>query len=273
MATEGHTPKDSERIKASLDRIRNRLLVFSGKGGVGKTTVAVNIAAGLALEGRRVGVLDVDIHGPNVARMLGVEGAAMAAPEGGRLKPVMAPGGIEVVSMAFFTQGPDSPVVWRGPLKMRVITQFLADVDWGDLDWLVMDSPPGTGDEPLSVAQLVPATAAIVVTTPQAVALLDSRRAVRFAELLKLRMLGVVENMSGLICPHCGKEIQLFKKGGGARMAREMLVPFLGAIPIDPAVVDSGDGGKPFVVEQPDSAAAKALKEIVAKIIEAEAPA
>ncbi len=264
----GIDPKDQERLDASLATIHNRLLVFSGKGGVGKTTVAVNLAAGLARAGLRVGVLDADIHGPNTAKMLGVERAEPGISEGGKMKPATSPDGVKVMSMAMLMPSDDAPVVWRGPMKMSVIKQFITDVDWGELDWLIIDSPPGTGDEPLTVAQLIPATAAIVVTTPQAVALLDSRKALNFAQLLKLRVIGVVENMSGLACPHCGGQIDLFKRDGGAQMAREMLVPLLGRIPIDPAIVDDGDTGRPFVVAQPDSAASKAMADIVRRVIE-----
>ncbi|MFO7650006.1 MAG: Mrp/NBP35 family ATP-binding protein [bacterium] len=267
MAT-GVDPKDQERLDASLATIHNRLLVFSGKGGVGKTTVAVNLAAGLARAGLRVGVLDADIHGPNTAKMLGVERAEPGISEGGKMKPATSPDGVKVMSMAMLMPSDDAPVVWRGPMKMSVIKQFITDVDWGELDWLIIDSPPGTGDEPLTVAQLIPATAAIVVTTPQAVALLDSRKALNFALLLKLRVIGVVENMSGLACPHCGGQIDLFKRDGGAQMAREMLVPLLGRIPIDPAIVDDGDTGRPFVVSQPESAASKAMADIVRRVIE-----
>ncbi len=267
----GQVPSEQVRIEENLKHIRNRLLVFSGKGGVGKTTVAVNLAAGLVLRGRKVGLLDADIHGPNVPKMLGTEDVRFEVSPAGKILPIVSASGIRVVSMAMFTESGDAPVVWRGPLKMRAIVQLLTDVDWGELDWLVIDSPPGTGDEPLSVAQLIPSTAALVVTTPQAVALLDSRKAVNFAQLLKLKVLGVVENMSGLVCPHCGKEIELFGQGGGGRMAREMLVPLLGQVPVDPSIVKGGDTGKPFVIENPDSPAAKAMMEVVARIIESEA--
>lgn len=271
MAT-GVDPKDQARLDSSLEKIHNRLLVFSGKGGVGKTTVAVNLAAGLARAGLRVGVLDADIHGPNTAKMLGVERAEPGISEGGKMKPATSPDGVKVMSMAMLMPTDDAPVVWRGPMKMAVIRQFITDVDWGELDWLIIDSPPGTGDEPLTVAQLIPSTAAIVVTTPQAVALLDSRKALNFAQLLHLRVVGVVENMSGLACPHCGGQIDLFKRDGGAQMAREMLVPLLGRIPIDPAIVDDGDTGRPFVVSQPESAAGKAMADIARRVIESASP-
>lgn len=262
--------QEQAKVATALKHIKNRLLVFSGKGGVGKTTAAVNIAVGLAQQGRKVGLLDVDIHGPDVAKMFGIEDAKMGLADKGRIKPVISAYDIRVVSMAFLLQDRNAPVIWRGPLKMRVIMQFLGDVEWGDLDWLVVDSPPGTGDEPLSIAQLVPATAAIIVTTPQSVALLDTRKAVNFAQMLKLRILGVVENMSGFTCPYCGKKVDLFKTGGGAKMAQEMLVPLLGKVPIDPAIVDSSDEGKPYIAGYPDAEASKVMKEVVARIIESE---
>jgi Mrp family chromosome partitioning ATPase len=249
-------------------RIRNSLLVFSGKGGVGKTTVAVNIALGLALEGKRVGLLDVDIHGPNAAHMLGADTLAVTVNDG-RLVPPTGVADIKVMSMAYLLPDADAPVVWRGPVKGNAIKQLIQEVDWGELDWLVIDSPPGTGDEPLSVAQLLPGTFGIVVTTPQAVALMDARKAIAFANLLKVRLLGLIENMSGLSCPHCGKPIDLFPVGEAEKLARELLVPFLGRIPLDPRVVSGGDNGRPILAENPDSEAARAFRTIVARLIEA----
>jgi Mrp family chromosome partitioning ATPase len=198
--------------------------------------------------------------------MLGVEEKRLdISPKG--IKAVEVNGNLKLVSMAFLLEDPDLPVIWRGPMKMKVIQQFLSDVEWGELDWLVVDSPPGTGDEPLSVAQLIPATGAIIVTTPQEVSLMDSRKAVVFARKLNLKIYGIIENMSGLICPHCGKKIDLFKEGGGFRAALEMGVPFLGKIPIDPRIVTSGDDGKPFVSSLPGSEASLAFMKIVDKII------
>jgi ATP-binding protein involved in chromosome partitioning len=187
------------------------------------------------------------------------------SPEG--IKAVQVNKNLKLVSMSFLLQDPDLPVIWRGPMKMKVIQQFLGDVDWGDLDWLIIDSPPGTGDEPLSVAQLIPATGAIIVTTPQEVSVLDSRKAVVFAMKLNLKVLGIIENMSGLVCPHCGRRIDLFKVGGGERAAAELGVPFLGRIPIDPQIVVSGDEGKPFADIQKDSEASRAFREIVDKVL------
>jgi ATP-binding protein involved in chromosome partitioning len=258
--------EEESRIAQRMARIRNRVLVFSGKGGVGKSTVAANLALALSRRGLRVGALDVDIHGPNLAKMLGAEGRKPEVGEGS-IKPVPVGENLTLVSMSFFTGSPDNPVIWRGPMKMKVIEQFLGDVEWGDLDWLVIDSPPGTGDEPLSVAQLVPATGALIVTTPQEVSILDSRKAVVFARKLNLKILGIIENMSGLVCPHCGKRIDLFKAGGGEKAAHEMGVPFLGRIPIDPRIVASGDEGRPFAAGTEDSEASRAFAAIVDKIL------
>jgi len=264
--------KEEERkVTETLGKIKNRLLVFSGKGGVGKSTVAANLAMALAKKGLKVGLLDVDIHGPNIAKMLGVEDKNLYISPGG-IKPVIADQNIKLVSMSFFLHDPNLPVIWRGPMKMKAIQQFLGDVDWGELDWLIIDSPPGTGDEPLSVAQLIPATGAIVVTTPQEVSLMDSRKAVAFANKLNLRILGIIENMSGMVCPHCGKKINLFKEGGGEKVCLEFGIPFLGKIPLEPQIVTSGDEGKPFIIHQPDSEASKALAEIVEVIIKIQSP-
>jgi Mrp family chromosome partitioning ATPase len=254
------------KIGQRLARIKNRLLVFSGKGGVGKSTVAANLARALCDRGLRVGALDVDIHGPNLAKMFGVEGRKLEG-TGDGIRPVPVREGLSLVSMSFLTEGPDNPIIWRGPMKMKVIEQFLGDVEWGDLDWLIIDSPPGTGDEPLSVAQLVPATGAVIVTTPQDVSVLDSRKAVVFAQRLGLKVLGIIENMSGFVCPHCGQRSDLFKSGGGERAAAEMGVPFLGRIPIDPRIVASGDAGRPFVAEAEGSDAARAFSDIVDRVL------
>jgi len=260
--------QEDKKVKLALSKIKNRLLIFSGKGGVGKSTVATNLSLALAEKGMQVGLLDVDIHGPNLAKMLGVEGKRMGAAGKDRILPVLITDNLKLVSMAFLLQNPDLPVIWRGPLKMKAIQQFLGDVEWGNLDWLIVDSPPGTGDEPLSVAQLIPATGAIIVTTPQDVSVLDSRKAVNFARKLNLQIVGIIENMSGLICPHCGGRINLFKDGGGEKAARELGVTFLGKVPIDPNIVESGDNGKPFVSSQPESEATKSFIKIVEKVIE-----
>jgi len=262
------------KLQKQLSRIKHTVMVMSGKGGVGKSTVAANLAMSLAREGYRVGVLDGDIHGPDMPKVLGVENARLTGDEEGNIQPAEALGGIKLVSVGYLMDTPDTPVIWRGPMKHSVMRQFLRDVNWGELDFLVVDLPPGTGDEPLSIAQLiknsegVSAPYAVIVTTPQDVALLDSRKSVEFARTLELKPLGVIENMSGFSCPHCGKAIDLFKTGGGRKAAQDLDVPFLGAIPIDPAIVRDTDEGKPFVTTSHDSTeASKAFQKIVSEIL------
>jgi Mrp family chromosome partitioning ATPase len=253
-------------IQERLCRIKHKILVLSGKGGVGKSTVSVNLAVALAMQGRKVGLLDIDIHGPNVPKMLGVEGMRVGG-DPNTLEPYSWSDNLKLMSIAFLLKTPDSAVIWRGPLKYGVIKQFLRDVDWGDLDFMIVDAPPGTGDEPLSICQLIEdADGAVVVTTPQDVSILDVRKSVNFCRQLKTPVLGVVENMSGFVCPHCGKTTDLFKKGGGEKMAEELGVPFLGAVPIDPSVVEGGDSGEPVVKSAPDSGVAKAFMSIVEKL-------
>ena len=255
-----------------LSHIRHKVMVLSGKGGVGKSTVAVNIARALAAAGRRVGLLDVDVHGPSVPRMLGLEGQGVRI-EGETIVPVTA-AGLKVISLGFMLPERDAAVIWRGPMKMNVIRQFLADTAWGDLDYLVIDSPPGTGDEPLSVAQLVEgADGAVIVTTPQEIALADVRKSINFCRQLDLPVLGVVENMSGFACPACGEVTPLFGSGGGERMAREMGVPFLGRVPLDPAVVQAGDAGVPVVQPGAEGPTAEAFEAIVGPLLALDAGA
>ncbi len=235
--------------KASI-RVKHVILVLSGKGGVGKSTVSVNLAYALASHGYQVGILDLDIHGPNIPIMLGIQDHRLQA-IGNMIQPVRITGNLSAMSMAFLLQDVSTPVIWRGPMKMAAIRQFLEEVDWGDLDFLVVDLPPGTGDEALSIAQLAPnVSGAVIVTTPQDVATIDSRKAVKFVQLLQIRVLGIIENMSGMICPHCAKEIDLFGKGGGEKAAKEIGVPFLGAIPIDPEMRKAGDEGRPFIIRR-----------------------
>jgi len=259
--------EEDKRISETLNKIKNRVLVFSGKGGVGKSTVAVNLALSLSERNLKVGLMDVDIHGPNLPKMLNVEKGRLESTDDNKILPIMITKNLSLVSMASLLQNRDTPVIWRGPLKMKLIQQFIGDVVWEELDWLICDSPPGTGDEPLSVAQLIPATGAIIVTTPQEISLLDSRKAVNFARNLNLKIYGIIENMSGLMCPYCGKKINLFKQGGGEKAAKELGVPFLGRIPIEPKIVESGDNGKPFVIHHPKSNASRAFAIIVAKVL------
>ena len=256
----------TQQLEENLGKIRYTIVIISGKGGVGKSTVAANLALALAKDdGHQVGLMDADIDGPNIPKMLGVEDDRVTG-FNNRFIPVNIKPNLGVISMAFFLPDRDSPVIWRGPLKSGAIKQFLGQADWGNLDYLVVDLPPGTGDAPLSVAQLIKeVSGAIVVTTPQDVALLDSRKAVNFARKLNLPVMGILENMSGFVCPHCGKAIDLFKIGGGEKAAREMGVPFLGRIPLDPRIVESGDSGTPFVEAFSDSPAAEAFLKIVEK--------
>ncbi|MFO7707418.1 MAG: Mrp/NBP35 family ATP-binding protein [Desulfobacterales bacterium] len=263
--------QDRRKLQERLCRIRCKILVMSGKGGVGKSTVAVNLAVALRLAGKRAGLLDVDIHGPSIPTMLGLENRS---PEGdkGQLLPIDVDG-LKVMSLGFFLRNPDEAVIWRGPLKMGAIKQFLKDVAWGDLDFLIVDSPPGTGDEPLSVCQLIgQVDGAVIVTTPQKVAAVDVRKSITFCRELKVPVIGVVENMSGFACPHCGTLTPILRAGGGQRIALDMNVPFLGSIPIDPQIAVCCDEGRPFIQHIADSPATAKLRDII-RPIEALAPA
>jgi|YelNatPaOPRAMG01_1025707.scaffolds.fasta_scaffold08612_3 ATP-binding protein involved in chromosome partitioning len=256
-------------IEKNLASVRHKLVVMSGKGGVGKSTVAVNLAVSLAMKGKTVGLLDADMHGPSVPKLLGLPDIPLSIDDNGRILPMNAPPGLKVVSIAFLLRDRDSPVIWRGPIKMSAIRQFLEEVEWGELDYLIVDLPPGTGDEPLSVAQLIPSPdGAIIVTTPQDVALLSVRKSINFAKAVNMRVLGIIENMSGINCPHCGKHIDVFGEGKGPeRAARELNVPFLGRLPLSPGVATSGDAGLPFVIQK-DDGAAMTFEEIVLKIMD-----
>jgi len=257
---------DRQALAQRMCRIKHKILVLSGKGGVGKSTVAVNLAVSLMLAGKRVGLLDVDIHGPSIPKMLRLEGAPVLN-EGNTILPVEL-GDMKVLSLGFFLRSTDDAVIWRGPMKMGVIKQFLKDADWGELDYLIIDSPPGTGDEPLSVCQLIEdAAGAVIVTTPQDVSVADVRRSIRFCQALHLPVLGVVENMSGFTCPHCGKTTNIFKAGGGKRMADEIGVPFLGPIPLDPQVGEACDAGTPYVHHFARTETAKAFGRVIQPIL------
>ena len=258
---------DQQDIEARMDRVKHKIMVLSGKGGVGKSTVAVNLAASLAIAGYKVGLLDIDIHGPSVPQMLNLTEKRLTT-SGDAIIPVNFTENLKVISMGFLLEGRDEAVVWRGPLKMKMIKQFLKDVDWGELDYMIVDSPPGTGDEPLSIAQLLPkADGAIIVTTPQNVSVVDVRRCINFCHKLSLKVLGVVENMSGFVCPTCGTRIDIFHSGGGARMAADMNIPFLGSIPIDKAIVDACDDGEPYMLKFANSEAGKAFSQVVEKMV------
>jgi Mrp family chromosome partitioning ATPase len=255
-----HIDHRESLVKENMARIRHKILIMSNKGGVGKSTIAVNFAALLAARGLKTGLLDIDIHGPSIARMTGQEGKPHGS-AGEFIEPLEVKPNLRMISMGSVIREGDKPVIWRGPLKLSVLRQFLSDVNWGDLDALVIDSPPGTGDEPLTICQLIPEMAgAVVVTTGQAVALLDSRKAVNFLRQVGIPVLGILENMTAFHCPHCDKEINLFKSGGGRTAAKEMAVPFLGSVPFDPAMVDAGDDGEVYALENPSTPPAVAIK-------------
>lgn len=259
---------EQQLLKTRLSKIRHKIAVISGKGGVGKSVVTVNLAMAFAVHGYvgRVGILDADIHGPSVPKMLGIHGQRLQAGPPG-VFPAMAPMEIRVVSMDFLIASEEIPVVWRGPLKMKAISQFLSEIVWGELDFLFIDLPPGTGDEPLSVMQLIPEMdGVVIVTIPSEVSQIVVKKAVTFARMLKIPVIGVIENMSGFVCPKCGEVTDIFRSGGGERISEEMGVPFLGRIPIDPEVCEDSDKGRPFIIEHMNSPTTKAFMEIVRRV-------
>ncbi|MFW6111217.1 MAG: Mrp/NBP35 family ATP-binding protein [Thermoproteota archaeon] len=260
--------KKRQKLKVRMGKVKHKIAVISGKGGVGKSTVAVNLAAAFAERGQpeRVGVLDADLHGPSVPKIFGLSGERMKSGPPG-VFPVSHPSGIKVVSIDFLLPDENAPVIWRGPLKMGAIQQFMSDIVWGNLDFLFIDLPPGTGDEPLSVAQLLPELdGVIIVTIPSEVSQVVVKKAVTFARKLDMPIIGIVENMSGFVCPECGTHTDIFQSGGGKRIADELDVPFLGSIPIDPKISEDSDKGLPFITEHPDSQSSQAFTEIVEEI-------
>ena len=239
----GEEHLEAALVRVALNQIGHKLLVMSGKGGVGKSSVAVSLALTLARQGFQVGLMDVDLHGPNVLRMLGLTKPLEASVQ----QLFYVPEGVEnlkVVSIEAFMPDRESAVIWRGPLKHQAIRQFVSDIDWGKLDYLVIDSPPGTGDEPLSVVQTIPEAQAIIVTTPQEISLADVRKSIDFCRKTNLKILGLLENMGRLVCPDCGKDIPLFSTGGGQRLASQVNIPYLGSLPFDPHIVESADRGQ-----------------------------
>ncbi|MGD9973412.1 MAG: P-loop NTPase [Desulfatirhabdiaceae bacterium] len=252
-------------LKRSLDQIKNKFIVMSGKGGVGKTSTSVNLAIALANKGYKVGIMDVDLHGPDVPRMLGLSGM-MDVTEDRKLKPIQYSENLSAVSIESLMAGKDDAIIWRGPVKHTAIRQFIGDVAWGALDFLIIDSPPGTGDEPLSIAQTISDAKAIIVTTPQEVSLADVRKSINFCKTVKMDIFGLIENMSGFSCPHCGKMIDIFGSGGGEKTATAFGIPFLGRIPFDPKVVACGDEGISFIKAYKDSPVTAAFEEAADKM-------
>ncbi|MFA6814678.1 MAG: Mrp/NBP35 family ATP-binding protein [Lentisphaeria bacterium] len=261
--------QENIQLKECLDHIKHKIVVISGKGGVGKSTVSVNLALSLAMEGKKVGILDIDIHGPSVPKMLQAEDYKLVG-QAEKMLPIEV-AGLKLMSIGFVLKSPDDAVIWRGPMKMNVIKQFLADVAWGELDYLIVDAPPGTGDEPLTICQLLTGeVGAVIVTTPQAVAASDVSKSLNFCEQLKIRVIGIVENMSGFICPKCGTLTNIFSTGAGEELAKKYNVPLLGKIPIDPVICQSGDAGTPFVSAFKNSTSAKAFAKVIEPILEQE---
>ncbi len=260
--------EEQRRLKARTSKIRHKIAVISGKGGVGKSTVTVNLAMAFAMHGHayKVGILDADITGPCVPKIIGLHGQRLQSGPAG-IFPAVGPLGIKVASMDFLLPSDETPVIWRGPLKMRAISQFLSDIAWGELDFLFIDLPPGTGDEPLSIMQLIPEMEGVVIVTiPSEVSQIVVKKAVTFSRQLNIPVIGIIENMSGFVCPKCGAEIDIFKAGGGKKIVEDLKIPFLGKIQIDPEICKDSDKGSPFIVEHINSPATKAFMKIVKKI-------
>ena len=266
-AGEQQQAKDHQdrELKSSLSKIKNKIMVMSGKGGVGKTSTSVNLSVALSKKGYKVGIMDVDLHGPDVPRMLGLTGSPELS-ENRKLISIPFSDNLSVISIECLTPDKDNAIIWRGPIKYSAIRQFIADVEWGDLDFLIIDSPPGTGDEPLTVAQTISDAKALIVTTPQEVSLADVRKSINFCRTVKMDICGMVENMSGYICPHCHHEVDLFGSGGGEKTAFAAGIPFLGKIPFDPRVVVCGDSGCALQDVHGDSPVAMAFANIADKV-------
>lgn len=260
--------EQEKRIKSWMDKIKHKIVILSGKGGVGKSTVAANLAVALASKNRKssIGILDADITGPSIPKILGARKKELKASPLG-IAPVIGPNGIRIISMDFLLQSDETPVIWRGPMKSMVIRQFLSDVMWGSLDYLIIDLPPGTGDEALSIMQFIPdIDGVIIVTIPSDVSQIVVKKAVTFVRQLKSEVIGIVENMSGLVCPECSNKIDVFQSGGGKKISNDLNVPFLTEIPLDPRISKDTDNGKIFLENHSDSPAAKAFLDIVDKI-------
>lgn len=261
-AAEDQNPFDDQK---KLPGVKHIIAVASGKGGVGKSAVAVNLAVALGQLGKKVGLMDADIYGPSIPTMMGIQGYPEVIEN--KLIP-MSEHGVSLMSIGFLIPSTDSPLIWRGPMVMKAVDQFLNDVYWDDLDFLVVDLPPGTGDAQLTLAQKVPIDGAIIVTTPQDVALIDARKGLKMFEKVNAPIIGIIENMATFICPNCGHESHIFGEGGGKRTCEEYDVPYLGNIPLDLEIRISGDAGKPIVAEKPDSVAAKVFRGIAQNLID-----
>jgi len=253
-------------IKDNLARIKHKIFVLSGKGGVGKSSVSANLAAVLSKKGYKTGLMDVDVHGPSIAQMLGMTELLDITPDQQRLIPKQVNENLKAVSVQALMQDKNQAIIWRGPAKAGMIQQFVGMVDWGELDFLIIDAPPGTGDEPLTVVQTIPEALGVIVTTPQEVALADIRKSISFCKTVKLKTLGIVENMSGFNCPHCGESIDLFMNGGGERTAKQFGLTFLGSIPFDTGVVASGDQGVPIMFQDKETPFTQAFSIVVDNI-------
>ncbi len=258
--------QEEDKIKASLSKIKNKIFVLSGKGGVGKSSVSANLAASLSQKGFKTGLMDVDVHGPSIAHMLGIT-ELLDISEAQMLIPKQVNENLKVVSVQALMQDKDQAIIWRGPAKTGMIRQFVSSVDWGELDYLIIDAPPGTGDEPLTVVQTIPEALGVIVTTPQEVALADIRKSISFCKTVKLKTLGIVENMAGFKCPHCSEHIDLFSNGGGKKTAQSQGLGFLGSIPFDLGVVAAGDSGVPVMFQDKESEFTKAFNVVVDNII------
>jgi len=254
-------------VNESLKKIKNKFIVLSGKGGVGKTSTSVNLSVALSKKGFKVGIMDVDLHGPDVPRMLGLQGM-LDLNENRKLNPMSYSENLKAVSIESLTGNKDDAIIWRGPIKYSAIKQFIGDVEWGELDFLIIDSPPGTGDEPLTIAQTIKDAKAIIVTTPQEVSLADVRKSINFCKTVKMEIFGLIENMSGFECPHCGKPVNLYGSGGGEKTAQTMGIQFLGRIPFDPNVVQCGDSGTSILDTHKDSMVTKAFDKVAVKMSE-----
>jgi Mrp family chromosome partitioning ATPase len=254
-------------VNDSLKKIKNKLIVMSGKGGVGKTSTSVNLSIALANKGYKVGIMDVDLHGPDVPRMLGLKGM-LNVNQSRKLQPIERTENLKAVSIESLTMSKDDAIIWRGPIKFSAIKQFIGDVDWGELDFLIIDSPPGTGDEPLTIAQTISDAKAIIVTTPQEVSLADVRKSINFCKTVKMGIFGLIENMSGFMCPYCGETVDIFGNGGGEKTATASGIRFLGKIPMDPKVVSCGDRGESIQEAYKDSPVSKAISDIADQVAE-----